>query len=236
MLGTPRGTSIPMLLAGAAVLAAGGCGEDRNYHAGLAESAALDEAAYKSEAAGRAEAAGKAERAAAGLPSGPRSSPDAGVSAAASRFGSDAPSSSSGVAGDSEPRSVAAELFEPDGINPSEAGEDAVRIVAEELSLPSPPPVAETPGEEPYQKLARDRKFDEFRRKAARYVQLKKQLFPLGRKLADGSATTAERALHNRLEDAIAVEFKPLNRYLWDERWTEADRAAMGWILFVKPD
>ena len=111
-----------------------------------------------------------------------------------------------------------------------------MRIVAEELSLPSPPPVAETPGEEPYQKLARDRKFDEFRRKAARYVQLKKQLFPLGRKLADGSATTAERALHNRLEDAIAVEFKPLNRYLWDERWTEADRAAMGWILFVKPD
>jgi hypothetical protein len=42
--------------------------------------------------------------------------------------------------------------------------------------------------------------------------------------------------LHNRLKDAIAVEFKPLNRYLWDERWSEADRAAMGWILFVRPD
>ena len=45
-----------------------------------------------------------------------------------------------------------------------------------------------------------------------------------------------ERARHNRIEEAMAQEFRPLNAYLWDDRWTEEDRAAMGWILFVPPE
>jgi hypothetical protein len=108
--------------------------------------------------------------------------------------------------------------------------------VIQELALPSPPPVEPTAGDEPYQKLARDRKFDEFRRMSARYVQLKRQLLPLGRKLAEGVASPSERALHTRIEDAIAVEFPRLNRYIWEDRWSEQDRAAMGWILFVTPE
>ena len=29
----------------------------------------------------------------------------------------------------------------------------------------------------------------------------------------------------------MEAEFPRLNRYMWDDRWTEQDRAAMGWIL-----
>ncbi len=108
--------------------------------------------------------------------------------------------------------------------------------IVEELKLPPPPPTVVIGGEEPYKKHAQHPKFEEFRRKAGRYIQLKRQLLPLGRKLADGTATPDERARHNRIEDAMAQEFRPLNAYLWDDRWTEEDRAAMGWILFVPPE
>lgn len=215
-----------------AVLVAGGCGDDRNYQSGFTDAAALDEDDYKAQEAAKAQAASTAKPAApasAAAAATPRS-----VGREASAESAIAEATGTDAMGVEDPAST--EMFEPDGFTPSETGRRIVGSVTAELSLPEPPPVAEAPGEEPYQKHARDRRFDEFRRKAARYVQLKKQLLPLGRKLADGTATPAERALHNRLEDAIAVEFKPLNRYLWDERWTEADRAAMGWILFVKPD
>lgn len=220
-----------------AALFACGCGENRNYQAGFAESAALDEEGYKAQEAAKAASAAKATRPGTAPAAPTPAAPAASVATAAS-----APSTDESAAAEESVAESAAQagsdggLFEPDGITPSDGGRRAVQSVVTELSLPAPPPVAETPGDEPYQKLARDRRFDEFRRKAARYVQLKKELLPLGRKLADGTATPEERALHNRLEDAIAVEFKPINRYLWDERWTDSDRAAMGWILFVKPD
>jgi hypothetical protein len=226
---------LPSLLAFSslsAALLAGGCGDDRNYQAGFAERAALDEAAYNAAEAEKAKATPVAPK-----PAAPALASGAAPQAPAASVDTAAVITDGAVTAATEPSEAAGEeLFEFDGVTPSAAGRRIVNAVATELSLPSPPAVTEAPGEESYQRHARDRKFDEFRRKAARYVQLKKALLPLGRKLADGTATPEERALHNRLEDAIAVEFKPLNRYLWDDRWSEADRAAMGWILFVKPD
>jgi hypothetical protein len=221
----------------AAALVVGGCGENRNYQAGFAESAALDEEGYKAAEAAKAAKSANAAKAGAATAAPKAAAPAGSVATAAPAPSTEAASTI--AEGDAEPAAPSGGdggLFESDGITPSDAGRRAVRSVVTELSLPAPPPVAEAAGDEPYQKLARDRKFDEFRRKAARYVQLKKELLPLGRKLADGTATPEERALHNRLEEAMAAEFKPLNRYLWDERWSDSDRAAMGWILFVKPD
>jgi hypothetical protein len=225
-----RGCSLFVPSSLVAALLVGGCGENRNYQAGFAESAALDEEGYKS-----AEAAKAAQASDSAKPTKADATPSASSAAVASAPSTDEPTADA-TADTAPPVINDGGFFEPDGITPTDTGRRAVQSVVTELSLPAPPPVAEAPGDEPYQKLARDRRFDEFRRKAARYVQLKKELLPLGRKLADGAATPEERALHNRLEDAIAVEFKPINRYLWDERWTDSDRAAMGWILFVKPD
>jgi hypothetical protein len=225
-----------------AALAAGGCGDDRNYQPGFTDQAALDEDAYKAAEAAKANGTPVASKPVAPKPVAPKpvapapspssdpQTPSASVDAAS------AIAEATGTAATAQAETARPELFEPDGVTPSAAGRGIVNSVVAELALPAPPPIAEAPGEESYQKHARDRRFDEFRRKVARYAQLKKALLPLGRKLADGTATPAERALHNRLEDAIAVEFKPINRYMWDERWSESDRAAMGWILFVKPD
>ncbi len=215
-----------------AALAAGGCGDDRNYQPGFTDQAALDEDAYKAAEAAKANGTPVAPKpvAPAPSPSSDPQTPSASVDAAS------AIAEATGTAGTAQAETARPELFESDGVTPSAAGRGIVNAVVAELALPAPPPVAEAPGEESYQKHARDRRFDEFRRKVARYAQLKKALLPLGRKLADGTATPAERTLHNRLEDAIAVEFKPINRYMWDDRWSESDRAAMGWILFVKPD
>jgi hypothetical protein len=136
----------------------------------------------------------------------------------------------------------AASAAEPASEEVTEADADeAVRrattaAIVEELKLPPPPPTVVIGGEEPYKQHAQHPKFEEFRRKAGRYIQLKRQLLPLGRKLAEGTATAEERARHNRIEEAMAEEFRPLNAYLWDDRWTEEDRAAMGWILFVPPE
>lgn len=245
------------LTAGAlSAFAAGGCGEDRGYPAGFAANAARGEEEYKrsigekpadapmpagrgatnkkpagADAPGGAEARGRIDARAA------QDSGDGRWDSTAARAAMTA-TDSGGVddrAADSA-ASGARDTFESDGVTPSAEGRRVVESLVAELSLPAPPAVAVGAGDEPYQRAARDRRFDEFRAKAARYVQLKKKLLPLGKKLADGIATPEERALHNRIEDALAVEFKPLNAYLWDSRWTEADRAAMGWILFVKPE
>ena len=225
-----------------AALAAGGCGDDRNYQPGFTDQAALDEDAYKAAEAAKANGTPVASKPVAPKPVAPKpvapapspssdpQTPSASLDAAS------AIAEATGTAETAQAETTRPELFESDGVTPSAAGRSIVNAVVAELALPAPPPVAEAPGEESYQKHARDRRFDEFRRKVARYAQLKKALLPLGRKLADGTATPAERTLHNRLEDAIAVEFKPINRYMWDDRWSESDRAAMGWILFVKPD
>ena len=87
-------------------------------------------------------------------------------------------------------------------------------------------------GEEPFQQAARSSKFDSFRSMSVRYIQLRAELLPYGKKLADGVATPEERRVHNRIEEAMGAEFRRLNRYMWDNRWTDEDRAAMGWILY----
>jgi hypothetical protein len=217
-----------MSIATAATLT--GCGDDRNYPDDFAARAAMDEKAYVAAEAARAAAAptmAPSSQAAAPAPLAPVASADD-----AQRI-----EESSGA------RSEDARGSAPDGSEETAGGADpndpdprVVEQVAQELGLPTPPAVPEKPGDASYQKLARDRKFDEFRRMAARYVQLKRSLLPYGEKLAQGVATPEERALHNRIEDAMAVEYPRLNRYIWQDRWTDDDRAAMGWIMSVQPD
>jgi hypothetical protein len=181
-----------------------GCGDDRNYPKGFLE-----------EAAKEAPAAAATSKAAA---------PDEASTAAASAFG-----------GDSNARRTPVEQPTTDGLVTEpivEVPEVVVEELAAELNLAAPAIVAVAAGEEPFQILARSSKFDEFRRKAGRYIQLRGELLPYGKLLAEGAATPSQRATHNRIEHAAELAFKPLNAYMWDERWTEADRAAMGWILY----
>jgi hypothetical protein len=107
-----------------------------------------------------------------------------------------------------------------------------VETLAAELKLPPIAEAAVAPGEEPFQQAARSSKFDSFRSMSVRYIQLRAELLPYGKKLADGVATPEERRVHNRIEEAMGAEFRRLNRYMWDNRWTDEDRAAMGWILY----
>jgi len=215
MLASVRGVSLIAIASAAPLLGAAGCGDGHDYPKGFAEKAALDEKAYLAAEATK---------------------PSGGAAAKAATLNQPTAAAPVPATPEAQPPVADAAPEEPRGGAAPPAARQDVEAVVAELQLPAPAPVVAAEGEEPYQKHARDRKFDEFRRKAARYVQLKKQLLPFGKKLAAGTATPEERAIHNRLEDAIAVEFKPLNLYLWDDRWSEADRAAMGWILFVKPD
>lgn len=107
-----------------------------------------------------------------------------------------------------------------------------VETLAAELKLPPLAEAAVAPGEEEFQKAARSSKYDTFRSMSVRYIQLRAELLPYGKKLAEGAATPEERRVHNRIEDAMGVEFRRLNRYMWDSRWNDQDRAAMGWILY----
>jgi len=197
-------------------LALAGC-NDRDFPEGFEAQASRDEASFNAPAAPATAA-----------PRGPALSGGAGSPASGGADGSYLASDASAI----EPASE--EVTEADA---NEAARPATTAaIVKELELPPPTPAVVIGGEEPYKKHAQHPKFEEFRRKAGRYIQLKRQLLPLGRKLADGTATAEERARHNRIEEAMAQEFRPLNAYLWDDRWTEEDRAAMGWILFVPPE
>ncbi len=216
-------------LSSACVIAAAllaGCGDGHSYPQGFAAEAAKGEEAFKNNSAKQAAAPRAPGLSASG--SGSAGQPAADASATAS-----ATASAEGGAGLGAPPRIDFNAPPTEGSEApaAEAPTVTTEAVVTELHLPPPPPVTTAPGEEPFQKLARDSKFDPFRAKAARYVQLRAQLLPLGVKLAEGTATPAERALHFRIEDAMAEQFRPINRYMWDTRWTELDRAAMGWIL-----
>lgn len=197
------------LLAGAALLPLAGCGDGHEYPAGFEAQAARGEAAFQSSSSSSGGAAAD--------PVQP-DAPSAGSSGAAA-----------GVMG--APRADAE--LPPE--MPTEAAAQAAAVASAsiivELGLPAPPPVTVAEGEEPFQKLAKDRKFDEFRRMCGRYLQLKRELLPYGQRLADGSSTAEDRAKHAKIERAMEGEFPRINRYMWDDRWSELDRAAMGWIL-----
>ncbi|MEY5031847.1 MAG: hypothetical protein RL354_878 [Planctomycetota bacterium] len=220
-----------------------GCGDGHEYPAGFAEQAARDEAWFKAQEEAQAAeqqkvaAAGGASKAGAVAP--PRapigsagaagSAADAGASisdaSSASDTGSPDASPADGTAADASAGELgAASAEEAEAVRES-------RAIVRDLRLPPPPAVTVADGEEPFMKLAKDRKFDEFRRMCARYLQLKRELLPYGERLASGESTAEDRAIHAKIERAMEGEFPRINRYMWDDRWTELDRAAMGWIL-----
>jgi hypothetical protein len=199
-----------MLAVVGGVLMSAGCEEKRNLPEGFLAAAAKE--GPSSSASSGSEASG-----AAAAPMGPSSGANGFASAA------------------STPDVNAAAVAGPTSETPEadEATATAmVETLAAELKLPPIAEVAVAPGEEEFQKAARSSKYDTFRSMSVRYVQLRSELLPYGKKLADGSATPEERRVHNRIEEAMGVEFRRLNRYMWDSRWSDEDRAAMGWILY----
>jgi hypothetical protein len=186
------------------------CGGDRNYNAGVPGSAVA------STSSASAPAGGDADDGTVAPPSAPALS--AGTGAATVGAPRMAPSTP--------------DMPVDEAVDPEVVASAVVSGVVAEMNLPDPKPVEVASGEEPFQKLARDRRYDEFRRMSGRFVQLNLEMRPYAERLADGTASDTDRKAHLRLEQAADAEFKRLNRYMWGSRWSEEDRAAMGWILF----
>lgn len=199
-----------MLAAIGAVLASVGCEEKRNLPQGF-----LVEAAK--EGPSDTASSGSGASGAAAAPMGPSSGASGSARTASSP--------------DMNPAAVAGPTSETPELDDA-AATAMVEELASELKLPPLAEAAVAPGEEEFQKAARSSKYDTFRSMSVRYIQLRAELLPYGKKLADGAATPEERRVHNRIEEAMAVEFRRLNRYMWDSRWDDKDRAAMGWILY----
>lgn len=188
-----------------------GCGEERNYNFGVPGSSMGSASSASEPAAGAAVAAGDASESAAAAPMGaPERRAEAPRAASTRDLG--APSASGSAS------SVPAESTSSATADPT-AGSGATAGVA---------------AEEPFKVLARDSRFDEFRGMSARYMQLRRELYPLGLKLADGSATDDDRKRYYALEARVEEAWRPVNAYMWNDRWSEEDRAAMGWILYAE--
>jgi len=185
-----------------------GCGDGHDYPAGFEAQASRDEASFKAHAAA--------------------SGADPVTPAP------DAPKMSSGASA-GQMGAPRGDFYTPPPVDSTEdSATQAVAVsqsIVTELKLPEPPAVVVVDGEAEFQKLASNRKFDDFRRMCARYIQLKGELLPYGVKMADGVSTAEDRATHAKIERAMEGEFPRINRYMWNDRWTELDRAAMGWIL-----
>jgi hypothetical protein len=192
------------------VLLLAACGGDRNYHAGVPGSGVAS-----TSTGGAASGASDGDGTVA-----PPSAPSLSAGTGAGSFGAPrmAPSA---------PDAPVDEVSDPEVVASA-----VVAGVVAEMNLPDPKPAEVASGEEPFQQLARDRKFDEFRRMSGRFVQLNLEMRPYAERLAAGVASDTDRKAHTRLEQAADAEFKRLNRYMWGSRWSEEDRAAMGWILF----
>ena len=199
--------SIVACVAGALLLA--GCGDDHSYPDGFAAQAAREESDFVQ----------------APTPSG--ADPDLGAATGAPS----APRAAAGMMG--APRRENDVPPPPDApeVTPEEQAITVANEVVKELGLPAASPAEVVDGTEAFQKLAKDKKFDDFRRMCGRYLQLKTALLPYGKKLADGVSTADDRAMHAKIEKAMEAEFPRINRYMWDDRGSESDRAAMGWIL-----
>ncbi len=229
-----RPSRAAVLLSIAAAL--GGCDDGHEYPSGFAEQAARDEAWFKAQdEAQKAEQKPQQAAARSGQVAPPRAPiGSAGAAGSAGSAGDVPPALAAGDAADTA-SAAASDVSADADVSAEVAAENAAvaesrRIIAD-LGLPAPPPVEVAEGEEPFMKLAKERRFDEFRRMSARYVQLKRELLPYGERIASGESTAADRAVHAKIERAMEGEFPRLNRYMWDDRWTELDRAAMGWIL-----
>lgn len=187
-----------------------GCGEERNYNFGVPGSS-MDSASSATVPAASA----------------PSSEAAAAESAAASPMGAaarreDAPRTT----GASDRGAVRASASESSAPAQGSSGSAAAPAAGEAVSSGG------ASAEEPFKALARDSRFNEFRSMSSRYMQMKRELYPLGVKLADGSASDDERRRYYALESRVEEAWKPVNAYMWDERWSEDDRAAMGWILY----
>lgn len=205
-----RAVALASALASSLALAA--CGGDRNYNAGVPGSGTATTAT--------ASPAGGAGTSSDDETIAPPSAPSLAAGTGAGSFGAPrmAPS--------------APDMPVDETADPEVVASAVVAGVVAEMNLPDPKPAEVASGEEPFQKLARERKFDEFRRMSGRFIQLNEEMRPYAERLAAGVASDADRKTHVRLEQATDAEFKRLNRYMWASRWTEEDRAAMGWILF----
>jgi|LauGreDrversion4_2_1035121.scaffolds.fasta_scaffold06354_3 hypothetical protein len=216
-----------------------GCGDGHEYPAGFAEQAARDEAWFKAQEEAQAAEQQKVAAAGGASKAGAVAPPRAPIGSAGAAGGAAEASASAAAAAEETPADAApvgdaavADAAPTDAPSAEEAAAAREsRAIVQDLRLPPPPAVQVADGEEPFMKLAKDRKFDEFRRMCARYVQLKRELLPYGERIASGESTAADRAVHAKIERAMEGEFPRLNRYMWDDRWTELDRAAMGWIL-----
>ena len=212
MQGDPSAAPRASVAAAVAVAVSGyflaGCGDGHSYPAGFEAQAARDERSFQgATAAGGSDPAVGASSAA---PSPNR--PAAGMMGAPRR--NEAP-----AAADAQTDTESAETA------------SASESVIADLRLPEPPPVVVADGDQPFQKKAKDPRFEDFRRMCARYLQLKRELLPYAVKMAEGTSTAQDRAMHAKIEKAMEAEYPRINRYLWNDRWTQEDRAAMGWIL-----
>jgi len=199
--------SIVACVAGALLLA--GCGDDHSYPDGFAAQAAREESDFVQ----------------APTPSG--ADPDLGAATSAPS----APRAAAGMMGAPRAGNDAPPPVDAPEVSPEVEAVTIANEVVKELGLPAASPAEVVDGTEAFQKLAKDKKFDDFRRICGRYLQLKAALLPYGKKLADGVSTADDRAMHAKIEKAMEAEFPRINRYMWDDRWSESDRAAMGWIL-----
>jgi len=78
---------------------------------------------------------------------------------------------------------------------------------------------------------AATKRFDEIRGMSRRFREIQRELRVLGERLSQG-VTEADRARYIRLETDAESEWPRLRSYMWDERWSEFDRAAMGIIIY----
>lgn len=185
-----------------------GCGDGHSYPSGFEAQAARDERAFGGATA--------------------NSGSDPAVEAPPSASGPSRPAA--GMMGAPRRNEAPAVADAPIDAESAETASASESVIAD-LRLPEPPPVVVADGDQPFQKKAKDPRFEDFRRMCARYLQLKRELLPYAVKMAEGTSTAEDRAMHAKIEKAMEGEYPRINRYLWNDRWTQEDRAAMGWIL-----
>lgn len=76
-----------------------------------------------------------------------------------------------------------------------------------------------------------DPRFGEFRSLASGYVAVVREMRPLDRKFADGTISEEERAAYWKLDARKTAAWGQLHAIMFEERFSKADRKAMGqWI------
>lgn len=83
--------------------------------------------------------------------------------------------------------------------------------------------------------LANDAAVGAFRVEAMRYHELRVAVAPLEAALADGTISEADTVRWRELETELGRERGRLNRFMYAEGITPAQRAAMWWVLEGEP-